>query len=57
MYAAPTEEAVSLVAENGTQKGSADFGHRSSRRTTDKVIYTLTWRAVKSSMGKYHFFL
>lgn len=57
MYAAPTEEAVRLVAENGTQKDSADFGHRSSRKTTDKVIYTPTWRAVKSSMGKYHFFL
>ena len=57
MYAAPTEETVSLVAENGTQKDSADFGHRSSRRTTDKVIYTPTWRAVKISMGKYHFFL
>lgn len=57
MYAAPTEETVRMVAEKGTQKGSADFGHRSSRRTTDKVIYTPTWRAVKSSMGKYHFFL
>jgi len=57
MYAAPTEETVRMVAEKGTQKGSADFGHRSSRRTTDKVICTPTWRTVKSSMGKYHFFL
>ena len=57
MYAAPTEETGRLVAEKGTQKGSADFGRRSSRRTTDKVIYTPIWRVVKSSMGKYHFFL
>ena len=57
MYAAPTEEAVRLVAEKGTQKDSADFGRRSSRRTTGKVICTPTWRTVKSSMGEYHFFL
>jgi site-specific DNA recombinase len=57
MYAAPTEEAVRLVAEKGTQKGSADFGRRSCRRTTGKVICTPTWRTVKSSMGEYHFFL
>ena len=55
MYTALTEEAVRLVAEKGTQKGSADFGHRSSRRTTDKVIYTPTWRTVKSSMGNITF--
>ena len=30
MYAAPTEETVRMVAEKGTQKGSADFGRRSS---------------------------
>ena len=30
MYAAPTEETVRMVAEKGTQKGSADVGHRSS---------------------------
>lgn len=30
MYAALTEETVRMVAEKGTQKGSADFGRRSS---------------------------
>ena len=49
MYAAPTEETVRLVAEKGTQKGSADSGRRSSRRTTGKVICTPIWRTVKNS--------
>ena len=59
MYAAPTEGAVRLVTGKDTQKGSADFGRRSSpkNRTTDKVICTPTWCTAKSSMGKYHFFL
>lgn len=40
-----------MVAEKGKQKGSADFGRRSSpkNRTTDKVICTPTWCTAKSS--------
>ena len=37
MYAAPTEGTVRMVAEKGTQKGSADFGRRSSRRTEQQT--------------------
>ena len=54
MYAALTEETVRLVAEKGTQKGSVDFGHRSSRRTTDKVICTPVWCIAKSSAAVVH---
>ena len=58
MYAAPTEEEVKTgggeryteIPENlAGEKGSADFGRRCSRRTTDKVTCTPTWRTAKSS--------
>lgn len=66
MYAAPTEEMARLVAVKDTQKSPGTLQGRKAllilaaevpRRTTDKVRYTPTWRTVKSSMGKYHFFL
>ena len=66
MYAAPTEKMVRLGAGKDTQRSTGTLQGRKallilvtevSRRATDKVIYTPTWRAVKSSMGKYHFFL
>lgn len=67
MYAAPTEEEVKTGdGERYTEipqyiageKGSADFGRRCSRRTTDKVICIPTWRTAKDgAAGAYHYFL
>ena len=46
-----TQKSLGYIAG---EKGSADFGHRSSRRKTGKVIYTPTWRIAKSSAAVVH---
>ena len=58
MYAALTEETVRLVAVKGTQKGSADFGHRSSpKNNRQSDMHSDLACCEKRCWGAHHCFL